>query len=169
MKYLDVINNCKIRIENEFKEFAFTLKSNALFSELNSYISSDSFVNEFQLVDCILSFYIPELNNTDLDGIDLSIGLFQIRETKNKITSYTSNIQYDTNGDLIFDNYLYVSSDICTTTGTFILKNNDHEIMVSDVNSFEKELTKAIDCIFISFKSNVELMSSKISDIRKRT
>jgi len=169
MKYLDVINNCKLRIEDELGQFALMFKNNKLIAELNSRLSSSSFVNEFQLVDSTLSFYTPQLKNSGEDGIDISIGLFQIRKTKNEKTSYTSKIQYDKNGDLIFDKYLFVTSDICTTTGTFILKNIDYQIKTDDVYSFDKELSKAIDIIFASFKSNIELMSSKLLEIKKCT
>jgi hypothetical protein len=169
MKYLDVINNCKLKIDKEFNEFALTLKNNKLFSKLNSRLSSYSFVNEFQLVDITLSFYVPEVKNSDEDGIDISIGLFQIREAENEMTSYTSKIEYDKNGDLVFGKFLYVTSDICTTTGNFILPNTDYEIMTDDVYSFDKELSKAIDSIFVSFKSNVELISSKLLDIKNCT
>ena len=169
MKYLDVINNCKLRIDNEFTEFALTLKNNKLFSELNFRLSSYSFVNEFQLVDITLSFYVPEVKNSDEDGIDISIGLFQIRETENEMTTYTSKIEYDKNGDLVFDKFLYVTSDICTTTGTFTLNNIDYEIKADDIYSFDKELSKAIDHIFVSFKSNLQLMSSKLLDIKNCT
>jgi hypothetical protein len=169
MKYLDVINNCKLRIDNEFNEFALTLKNNKLFSELNSRLSSYSFVNEFQLVDITLSFYVPEVKNSDEDGIDISIGLFQIRETENEMTSYTSKIEYDKNGDLVLGKFLYVTSDVCTTTGNFILTNVDYELKADDVYSLDKELSKAIDSIFVSFRSNVELMSLKLLDIKNCT
>jgi len=166
MKYLDVINNCKLRIDDEFNAFALTLKNIDLFSKLNSKLSSDSFVNEFQLVDITLSFYVPEVKNTDEDGIDISIGLSQIRKTENEMTSYTSKIEYDKNGDLVFDKFLYVTSDVSTTTGNFILRNVDFEIKADDIYSFDRELSKAIDSIFISFKSNVELLSLKLLDIK---
>jgi hypothetical protein len=169
MKYLDVINNCKLRIDNEFNEFALTLKNNKLFSELNSRLSSYSFVNEFQLVDITLSFYVPELMNYDENGVDISIGLFQIRQTENEMTSYTSKIEYDTNGDLAFDKFLYITSDICTTTGVFILNNSDYKVNVNDVYSFDKDLSKVIDDIFISFKSNLDLMSAKLLDLKNCT
>ena len=169
MKYLDVINNCKLRIDNEFNEFALILKNNELFSGLNSRLWSYSFVNEYQLVEITLSFYVPLVKNTDEDGIDISIGLFQIRKAENEMTSYTSKIEYDKNGDLIFDKFLYVTSDVCTTTGNFILTNVDYELKADDVYSLDKELSKAIDSIFVSFKSNVELMSLKLLDIKNFT
>ncbi len=169
MKYLDVINNCKLRIDSKFNEFASTLKNIELFSNLNFRLSSESFVNEFQLVDSTFSFYIPEVQNSDEEGIDISIGLFQIRDKENGITSYTSKIEYDKNGDLVFDKFLYVTSNICTTTGLFILENIDYEIRTNDVYSLDKELSKAIDSIFASFKSSEELITSKLSDIKNCT
>ena len=169
MKYLDVINNCKLRLENEFKEFNLTLKNNRLFAELHSHHSCHSFLNEFQLVDVTLSFYIPQLKNTDEDGIDISIGLFQIRELEGETTSYTSNIKYDKNNDLLFDKFLYVTSGVYMTTGAFILKNIDYVIRILDVYSFERELSKAIDSIFVSFNSNINVMSSKLLEMKNRT
>jgi hypothetical protein len=166
MKYIDVINNCKLRIDNKFKEFEVTLKNIEVFSELYPNFSSYSFLNEFQLIDITLSFYIPKRQNTDEDGIDISIGLFQIRKEEDGITSYTSNIKYDNDGDLVFDKFLYVISGINTTTGTFILKNIDYVISIRDIESFEKELEQAIDGIFVSFKSNINLIRSKLLELK---
>jgi len=169
MKYLDVINNCKLRIDKEFKEFESILKNDDLFSTLHSHISSSSFINEFQLVDVTLSFYVPELENTDEEGIDISIGLFQIRKEENGMTSYTSNIRYDNNGDLIFDKFLFVTSGINTTNGAFVLENSDYVINTHDIESFDKELTKSIDRVFASFKSNIGLMISKLLELKNCT
>jgi hypothetical protein len=169
MRYLDLINNCKIRIDNEFYTFASNLKDNELFSKLYSKLSSYSFLNEFQLVDVTLSYYIPEIKNSDEDGIDISIGLFQSRKKEYESTVYTSNIKYDENGDLIFDKFLYITSSISTTTGAYVLDNVDYVISISDVYSFEKELSNIIDKIFVSFKSSIELMSSKLYEIKNCT
>jgi len=169
MKYLDIINKSKLKIDSEFKTLSLNLKNKELFSELHSAISSYSFVNEFQLVDVTLSFYIPELINSDENGIDISIGLFQIRETQNGITSYTSDIKYDKDDDLIFDKFLYISSSICTTTGPFILENIDYVISTHDVYSFDRELLEAIDSIFVIFNSNIDLMRSKLMDLKNWT
>jgi|SRR5688572_28419859 len=169
MKYLDIINNCQFRLDNEFKEFESALKRNDLFSDLHSHLSSDSFISEFQLVDITLSFYVPELENADEDGIDISIGLFQIRKDEDGMTSYTSNIRYDSDGDLIFDKFLYVTSGINTTTGAVVLENSDYVINVSDVDFFDKELSQVIDSIFASFTSNISLMISKLLELKNCT
>lgn len=166
MKYLDVINNCKLRIDNEFDTFAANLKNDELFSKLYSKLSSYSFLNEFQLVDVTLSYHIPEIKNSDEDGIDISIGLYQSCKMEGKSTVYTSDIKYDKNGDLVFNKFLYITSGISTTTGAYILNNVDYVISISDVYSFEKELANIIDKIFVSFKSSIELMSSKLHEIR---
>ncbi len=169
MKYLDIINSCKNRIEQEFKAFAKAFKKNDLLPNLTSYLTSNSFINEFQLVDITMSFYISELKNTDEDGIDVSIGLFQIRNEENGITSYTSNIKYNDDGDLIFGKYIYVTSDITTSTGTFILNNSDYVISVRDIDSFEKDLSSAIDGIFATFKTSKNLALSKLIELKNCT
>lgn len=166
MKYLDVINDCKIRIESEFAQFALNLKNDKLFPNLYSGLSSSSFLNEFQLVDATLSFYIPELKDSEENGIEISIGLFQIRKVENESRSYTSKIRYDKNGDLVFDKLLFVTSNICTTTGAFIFENADYEINTNDIYSFNIELSKAMDEIFASFESNLELIRSKLLDLK---
>lgn len=169
MKYLDVINNCKLRIESDFKAFETALKNTDFFSGMHSYLSSSSFINEFQLVEISLSFYIPELANADEEGIDLSIGLFQIKKVENGMTHYTSKIRYDSDGDLIFDKLLYVTSDIITTSGAYVLKNSDYVINVGNVDSFDKELSAAVDNAFAIFKSNINLMTSKLLDLKNST
>lgn len=169
MRYLDVINNSKLKIENEFTQFGFALKKDELFSKLNFILSSSSFVNEFQLVDATLSMYIPELKNSDENGIEISIGLFQVRKVDGENTSYTSKIKYDKNGGLIFEKLLFVTSDISTTTGSFVLTNDDYEIMTDDVYSFDIELSKTIDDIFTRFDANIELMKSKLLEMKNCT
>ncbi|RXK62618.1 hypothetical protein ESA94_06365 [Lacibacter luteus] len=166
MKYLDIINKCLLKIEDDFKEFKSVLKKDAQFSGLYSHLSSNSFVNEFQLVEVTLSFYHPEFIHTEKEGIDISIGLFQIREEENGMTSYTSNIRYDNNGDLIFDKFIYVTSDITTTTGSLILKNNDYILNVRDVESLDRELATSVDSIFAGFHSSISLIGSKLTDLK---
>ncbi len=166
LKYLDIINNCKLRIENDFKAFASLLQNDPNFINVNFTLSSFSLENKYQLVEITLTLYGAEVRNKDEGSIEISIGLFQIQKKENGFTTYTSNIKYDKNEDLIFDNSIYVTSDICTNTGVFILKNIDYEIQTEDINSFEKELTKSIENIFNSFKSNQGLIRLKLLEIK---
>lgn len=154
-------------MEHKFRELSSILKNNALFPDVNHHLSSGGFLNEFQLIHAVLSLYLPGYTHEDEEGIDISIELFQIRKIKNETISYTSNIRFDVDNDLIFDDVLYVVSNICTTSGAYILSNDDYEINTENVHVFDKELSNAIEDIFEKFKENTDLIISKLWEIKK--